>query len=43
MKSMANASDRRIPKNISEKRKCKRQINAENPKNIFSTDDIYYQ
>ena len=37
---MANAWDRRISKNISEKRKYKRQINLKNPK-IYIFDRQY--
>ena len=39
---MANVSDRKIPKNIFKERKYKKQVNLENPKNIFSTGNIYY-
>ena len=42
-KNMTNALDRKIPKNISEKYKYKRQINLKNPKNIFLIGNIYYQ
>ena len=40
---MTNVLNKKIPKNISEKRECKRQTNLKNPKNIFSTGDVYCQ
>jgi hypothetical protein len=41
-KNMVNASDKKIPENISEKRKYKKQTDLKNPKNILSTGNIYY-
>ena len=42
-KSMANALNRRIPENIFKGRKCKRQADSKNPKNIFLINNAYHQ
>ena len=43
MKNITNALNKRIPENIFKKRKCKRQADSENPKNIFLISNAYYQ
>ena len=42
-KNITNVSDRRIPENISEKRKYKKQTDLKNSKNIFLISNAYYQ
>ena len=43
MKNMTNALNKKISENISEERRCKKQVDLKNPKNIFSTDNAHHQ